>query len=589
MGIFDFLRKKDPVKNEIIQLVPEDKTNNAINSAQALVPFFGNLQISENIRRLLWFGEGKFQNYNPENEQKVLFENELFRITFSFQKEPSLIFTGMPVDFGSNCDNIEKLGYYPSYEKLNPQQRFVYLKWLCDITKPIDIGYVFIFYYGLERHLISGKYSDAVNTILTLREYHKHPSFQSYSANALIMSAILHKDKDTLIKVLDLADDSSYCSSIILLGKFMMQMDLTIDEIISISSAVGFTNKKYIKEYPDLFNQVLGSILIKEFGKNSFPIYQLKMQYPSQHIMSFANISLEQEVRSPILPDLMHSPEFSSSINSILTKAHTEVKQSLAKMRKSGSAPEPKSADINNTGPKPECPYCHNLLDKMPQTKKKCPYCKKEIIVRADTIEKKKILLREDQVDEFEEKLQQIRCHKTIQRLLNNLNIDATQFDQTKENLKMKIGSEPTEKDVGLEIVDNLGYYYFKNLDMGLYRNTILYKADIFKVSRDLRNALIMYLELCYIDSNGPNNCGSSKNDRELLKKYPPFNPNNSVDAFLAPGILQYIQQINKELNLTKDQIKEIFYEHNLKVEKSRKLPQSVQDAWAILEPRLNF
>jgi len=587
MGIFDFLRKKDPVKDEIIQLVPKDKTNIATDSSQALVPFFGNLRIPENIRQLLWFGDGKLQNYNPENDQKVLFENELFRITFSFRNEPSLIFTGMPVDFGSSIDNVEKLGYYPSYEKLNPQQRFVYLKWLCDITKTVDIGYVFIFYYGLERHLISGKYSDAVNTILTLRQYHKHPSFLSYSANALIMSAILHKDKDTLIKVLDLTDDTSYCSSVILLGKFLMQMDLTIDEIINISSAVGFTNKKYIKEYPDLFKKSLESILIKEFGKNSFPIYQLKMQYPSQHIMSFANISLEQEVRSPVLPDLMHSPEFSSSINAILTKAHNEVKQSLAEMRKSGSAPEPKSADIDNIGPKPKCPYCHNLLDKMPLAKKKCPHCRKEIIVRTEPVEKKKILLRVDQIDEFEEKLQQIRCHKTIQRLLNNLNIDAAQVDQTKENLKMKMGKEPTEKDVAIEIVDNLGYHYFQNLDMGLFRNTILIKGGIFKVSGDLRNALITYLELCYIDSNGPNNSGGIKNNPGLLKEYPPFNPNNSVDAFLAPGILEYITQINKELNLTKDQIKEIFFTHNLKVEKSKKLPLSIQSAWERLESSL--
>lgn len=52
MGIFDFLRKKDPVKDEIIQLVPKDKTNIATNSYQSLVPFFGNLQIPENTRQL---------------------------------------------------------------------------------------------------------------------------------------------------------------------------------------------------------------------------------------------------------------------------------------------------------------------------------------------------------------------------------------------------------------------------------------------------------------------------------------------------------------------------------------------------------
>lgn len=119
------------------------------------------------------------------------------------------------------------------------------------------------------------------------------------------------------------------------------------------------------------------------------------------------------------------------------------------------------------------------------------------------------------------------------------------------------------------------------------HSTTIQYKGEIFKSSGDLRNVLISYLELCYIDLNGPNNCGSSKNYPEILKEYPPFNPNNSVDAFLAPGILEDISQINEELNLTKDQVKEIFFNHNLKIEKSRKLPLSVQDAWVKLESEL--
>jgi hypothetical protein len=38
-------------------------------------------------------------------------------------------------------------------------------------------------------------------------------------------------------------------------------------------------------------------------------------------------------------------------------------------------------------------------------------------------------------------------------------------------------------------------------------------------------------------------------------------------------------------LNLTKDQVKEIFISHNSKVEKARKLPLSVQNAWVRLEP----
>lgn len=592
MRIFDFLKKKEPDTNNLIPLKDkpkglEEKSTIALNPSQSLVPYFGNLVIPENIHQLLWFGDGKFQNYNPEDDQKILFENELFQITFSFRKEPSLINTGQPVDFKTNCEKVEKLGYYPSYEQLNSQQRYVYLNWLCDIAKPVDIGYVFIFYYGLERHLISGKYTEAINTILTLRQHHKHPSFLSYSASALIMSAILHKDKETLIKVLDIIDDTNFCNSLVLLGKFLMHIDLTIEEIISMSSAVGFTNKRYIKDYPDIFREKIESILIKEFGHNSYPLYQLNMQFPSQRILAFANISLDQEVRSPLLPDLIHSPELSSSLNAILTTAHNEVKNTIAEMRKKGIAPLPKSAEIDNNGPKSECPYCQKILDKMPQAKKKCPHCKNVIIVRTDPIEKKKILLKEDQVEEFEERLQKIRCHKAIQRLLDSHNIDSIQFEQTKENLKMKIGRVPTEKEVALEIIESLGYHYFQNLDMGLFRNTILEKGDIFNLFGDFRNALIMYLELCYIDLNGPSNRGSFRNNLESLKEYPPFNSRDSRMVFLAPGIITNIEQISKEMNLSKEDIKQIFFEHNQIVEKSRRLPLSVQDAWIKLEPEL--
>jgi hypothetical protein len=585
MGLFDFFKKTDPELDPNVPIILKNIPIININSSQSLVPFLGNLKIPENILQMLWFGDGKLQNYNPENDNKVVFENELFRIAFSFRKEPSLIFTGMPVDCKSNLENIDKLGYYPSYEQLNPQQRCLYLKWLCDITQPVDIGYVFIFYYGLERYLISGKYADAINTILTLRQYHKHPSFLSYSASALIISAILHKDKETLLDVLDIIDDTSYCNNLVLLGKFLMQIDLTSDELINLSSAVGFRNKKYINEYPDLFKKSLKAILMQEFGKDTFPFFQLKMQYPYQPVLSFANFSLDQEVRSPVLPDLIHSPEFSTSINAILTTTHKQVKQSLVEMRKAGIAPVPKSVEIFKDDPKPECPYCNNLLDKMPSEKRKCPNCKKSIIVRTDPVDKKKILLREDQVEGFEEKLQHIRCHNAIQRILHNSNIDATQFDQTQENLKMKLGRDPTEKEVALEIVDNLGYYHFKNLDMGLFRNSILNKGDIFKAAGDLSNALAIYLELCYIDLNGPKNCGGSKNQPELLKEYPPFNIKDSSSTFIAPGIINYIRIINNDLNLSKEEIKQIFFEHNLKVQKFRKLTLSVEDAWIKLEP----
>lgn len=588
MGLFNFL-KKGQVKEKTVQTISKTDDNQISGNSQGLVPIVENIRIPENIQQLLWFADGKLKNYNQKSNQSTFYENELFRITFSFYEvpEPSLISTKLPVDLRTNPKKVEELGYYPSYGGLNPQQRFIYLNWLKDITKPVDIGYVFIFYYGLERHLISGKYADATDTILNLRQYHKNNSFHSYSANALIMSAILHKDKENLSRVLEHINDTSYCSSLVLLGKYLMQMDLTIDEIISISSHVGFTNKRYIKEYPDIFKNSLESILMDKFGKNSYPIYELNMQFPSNSIMSFANISLDGDVRSPVLPDLIQSPEFSSSIKSILTTAHNDVKQSLAEMRTKGTAPKSKSDEILDDGPKPECPYCHKLLDKMPKGKRKCPHCKEDIIVRTDPVEKKKILLRTDQIEDFEEKVREVRTHKTIEKIFGANYSDSKEYGRVKDNLKMIMGKEPSEKEVALEMVDRIGSKHFKNLDMGLFRCSILEKADILRASGDSENALTLYLELLYIDLNGPNNCSSRKNDSELLKKYPPFNPNDSGSAFIAPGIINYIKTLDKNLNLSKEEIKQVFFEHNIEVEKARELPLPVQDAWEKLEPEL--
>jgi len=68
------------------------------------------------------------------------------------------------------------------------------------------------------------------------------------------------------------------------------------------------------------------------------------------------------------------------------------------------------------------------------------------------------------------------------------------------------------------------------------------------------------YLDVFYLDLNGPNNIGGTS--PEILKKFPPFHPN---DAMIAPGIIKRILSIRKALgldtketeNLFKDMVKE--------------------------------
>ncbi len=57
----------------------------------------------------------------------------------------------------SNGDYTERqMGYWPSYSEISPSARRAYLNWLADGRQDpeADVGYVFIFFYGLERRAI---------------------------------------------------------------------------------------------------------------------------------------------------------------------------------------------------------------------------------------------------------------------------------------------------------------------------------------------------------------------------------------------------------------------------------------------------
>ena len=74
---------------------------------------------------------------------------------YSGLSDPCLINPALPI--ASQADLSEReFGYWPSYSEITPRARRAYLSWLtggrCDPAA--DIGYVFLFFYGLERRAI---------------------------------------------------------------------------------------------------------------------------------------------------------------------------------------------------------------------------------------------------------------------------------------------------------------------------------------------------------------------------------------------------------------------------------------------------
>jgi len=586
MGLFDRFKAKP----NVIQPVVRDNSSKVSVSKKpdtSLEPFFDSMSIPPNIRSLLWIVDGKFKNYDPEADEMNVFQNELFTLKISFGTEPSLISTKIPIDPTRSVNSKESIGYYPSYAGLSPEQRYEYLKWLCDISKDVDIGYVFIFYYGLERHLISGNYQDAADVIFQLRNSHKNNSFLSYSADALITSALINKDRSLLEKSLLSIHDDTTCSNIVLLAKYCMKVGLTPKELMSLATASEFKNRRYIKEYPELFEKKVTDILSSEFSEPLFPAYKLETKYELTNSLSFANISFGSETRSNPVPSIVDNPDFKNAVNKILSQAHEEVKIELAELRKSGDVPESKSEKIKKAqGVEEEaiCPYCNFELEVMPKQQKKCPKCGEKILVRSSPYENKKILIREDQVEEIKQQKEEYQLQKSLNRFIKGYKDNSEIFDMMRKHLRKSLREEPSDKTVVWNLLIQEEETEFSNSNMGLYCNSVLQRGDFQKYEGRTKDALLSYLEVCYIDLNGPDNTAMSKEYPELIKKYPPYNPNSKVNAILAPGVLEYILKLNKNLNYSKDELKALFIDHNSLVEDNRKLPLSVEDAWKKFE-----
>ena len=225
-----------------------------------------------------------------------------------------------------------------------------------------------------------------------------------------------------------------------------------------------------------------------------------------------------------------------------------------------------KFKEIGNT--EPVCPYCNYKFEKMLQRKKECPNCKKIILSRTRPLDSKKILLREDQLQELEKQLEIRHILSFIKKYINTLR-QRKIFDDTRIELHAQLGIEPTINDVFWGFLNKDSLYHASTKNWGLYRNAIRQQAELLNLEGKLRQALEFYMWVCYLDINGNDNCS------------PRFN----LDlAFLAPENVKQFLKIGKELKLSRDDIKTIFLEYNKKMTESLRPPISPNKAWQKIE-----
>lgn len=113
------------------------------------------------------------------------------------EPDPSLINLRLPIASGYPDLSLKQMGYWPSYSNISPEARKAYLSWLAGGRKDpsTDIGYVFLFFYGLERRVLEDMTSEhkgspelaaiAAEIHRLLGAYGHNRSFKGYASRFL--------------------------------------------------------------------------------------------------------------------------------------------------------------------------------------------------------------------------------------------------------------------------------------------------------------------------------------------------------------------------------------------------------------------
>ena len=128
--------------------------------------------------------------------------------TDGFSTESSLVDPTLRINYSSPDYAGEQMDYWPSYDFISPECRAAYVEWLAGDRSNPDayIGYVFLYYYGIERRLLFDNKQSAVSRderstlIAELRRlksiYGHNRSFNGYVTSFLSHLWVIHHRDD---------------------------------------------------------------------------------------------------------------------------------------------------------------------------------------------------------------------------------------------------------------------------------------------------------------------------------------------------------------------------------------------------------
>lgn len=229
---------------------------------------------------------------------------------------------------------------------------------------------------------------------------------------------------------------------------------------------------------------------------------------------------------------------------------------------------------------KAECPNCHYKLKKVPGAKTKCPNCNEFMYVRTRPQDQNRVVVTQEQADKIDEDWRII--NGTQEEFLEK----QKEFNDRKELLKRKFGGkEPSDTDVQWSMLNESLLEYAKKGQWGAYTSARREMAEIHKKEGRLKDALRMYLGVCYLELNGPNNMMIDEKGNVVGGEYEkPFEPDI---GYIPPGILNSTQQIIKKLEPKKEEIKDLYFDFAYKIKETTGAPLIPEDCFDKIEKLL--
>jgi len=170
-----------------------------------------------------WVGLGEAMNIQGHSISSGLFYlGDSLPDSYGYSNDACLINPKLKALPREPWQGGDEMGYWPQYSEISPKCRGAYLSWLAGGRSEPEayIGYVFLFFYGLERRLfIDGQKAgisdqerlEVVNEVRRLLSlYGDNRSFKGYASNFLAMEWVLYQSDKPVPEYMDFSD--RYCS-----------------------------------------------------------------------------------------------------------------------------------------------------------------------------------------------------------------------------------------------------------------------------------------------------------------------------------------------------------------------------------------